>query len=313
MIDPSVLDLLDQRLGSGRARRRLEIESQQRSRVAGHRLKFLHRRTWFAHPHLIATVLWLAGLYTRGRLNAGAVTVRQNIVRSPALPVRFDGFRILHLSDLHVDGSEAAMQRVISLIAECDYEICLLTGDFRGNISIGREPALRGMSALAAQLKAPAIAVLGNHDPLEMVSGLEGMGIRVLLNECEVVLRGSERIFIAGIDDQHFFRTGDIARAGAKIPRGEFAILLSHTPEVFPQAEQAGFHLMLSGHTHGGQICLPGEIPVTLDARLPRRFGAGAWRYGKLQGYTSVGAGTSIAPVRFNCPPEITIHELRRA
>jgi len=134
----------------------------------------------------------------------------------------------------------------------------------------------------------------------------------MLLNECEPVLRGSERIFIAGIDDQHFFRTGDVAKAAAQIPRGAFAILLSHTPEVFRQAEQAGFHFMLSGHTHGGQICLPGAIPLTLDAHLPRQFGAGAWRHGNLQGYTSVGVGTSIAPVRLNCPPEITVHELRR-
>ena len=134
----------------------------------------------------------------------------------------------------------------------------------------------------------------------------------LLLNECEPVLRGPERIFIAGIDDQHFFRTGDIAKAAAQIPRGEFAILLSHTPETFQQAEQAGFQFMLSGHTHGGQICLPGSIPITLDARLPRQFGAGPWSYGTMQGYTSVGVGTSIAPVRLNCPPEITIHELRR-
>ena len=204
------------------------------------------------------------------------------------------------------------MQRVAALMDHCDYDICVLTGDYRGNISIGCDAALRGISTLAARLKAPAIAVLGNHDPLEMVSGLEAMGIRVLLNECEAVQRGAERIFIAGIDDQHFFHTGDIARAGAKIPHGEFAILLSHTPEIFEQAEQAGFHLMLSGHTHGGQICLPGSIPVTLDARLPRRYGAGAWRYANMQGYTSAGAGTSIAPVRFNCPPEITVHELRR-
>jgi hypothetical protein len=168
------------------------------------------------------------------------------------------------------------------------------------------------METLATRLKAPAMAVLGNHDPIEIVSGLEAAGIRVLLNECEPVVRGAERIFIAGIDDQHFFRTGDIAKAAATIPHGEFAILLSHTPEMFGQAEDAHFHLMLSGHTHGGQICLPGSIPVTLDAQLPRRFGAGAWRCGELQGYTSVGVGTSIAPVRLNCPPEITIHELRR-
>jgi hypothetical protein len=312
VIDPSALDLLDQRLGSGRGRRRLAIEEWSRIRAARQRLKFLHRRSWYAHPHVIAAVLWCTGLYARGRRNASAVTLRRNIVRSPSLPAAFEGFKILHLSDLHVDENEAALQRVITLIGECDYDICLLTGDYRGEVSKTCEAALRGMKTLATRLKAPAMAVLGNHDPIEIVSGLEAAGIRVLLNECEPVVRGVERIFIAGIDDQHFFRTGDIAKAAATIPHGEFAILLSHTPEMFGQAEDAHFHLMLSGHTHGGQICLPGSIPVTLDAQLPRRFGAGAWRCGELQGYTSVGAGTSIAPVRLNCPPEITIHELRR-
>jgi hypothetical protein len=94
------------------------------------------------------------------------------------------------------------------------------------------------------------------------------------------------------------------------MPRDEFSVLISHTPEVYREAERAGFDVMLSGHTHGGQICLPGGIPITLDAKLPRRFGRGAWRYGKLHGYTSVGAGSSVVPVRFNCPPEITLHHL---
>jgi predicted MPP superfamily phosphohydrolase len=69
---------------------------------------------------------------------------------------------------------------------------------------------------------------------------------------------------------------------------------------------------MLSGHTHGGQICLPGSIPITLDATLPRRMGSGAWQYHRMSGYTSVGAGSSIIAVRLNCPPEITLHHLRR-
>ena len=312
MIDPSVLDLLDQRLGSGRARRRLAIEEWARIKAARQRVKFLHRRSWYAHPHVIAAALWCTGLYARGRRNAATVQLRKNIVHSPSLPAAFDGFRILHLSDLHVDENQAALERVAALMGECDYDICLLTGDYRGETSNTCHAALQGMSVLAARLQSPAMAVLGNHDPIEIVSGMEAAGIRVLLNECEPVLRGPERIFIAGIDDQHFFGTGDIAKAAAQVPRGAFSILLSHTPEVFRQAEQAGFQFMLSGHTHGGQICLPGSIPITLDARLPRQFGAGAWRCGKMQGYTSVGSGTSIAPVRLNCPPEITIHELRR-
>jgi uncharacterized protein len=87
--------------------------------------------------------------------------------------------------------------------------------------------------------------------------------------------------------------------------------LLSHTPEIYRQATHAGFDLLLSGHTHGGQICLPGAIPITLDSVLPRRMGSGLWKYHDMVGYTSVGVGSCIVPVRINCPPEITLHHLR--
>jgi hypothetical protein len=69
---------------------------------------------------------------------------------------------------------------------------------------------------------------------------------------------------------------------------------------------------MLCGHTHGGQICLPGGYPLTWDARCPRRLAAGAWSYGGMAGYTSVGAGSSVVNARLNCLPEITIHRLCR-
>src|SRR6185437_8553272 len=115
--------------------------------------------------------------------------------------------------------------------------------------------------------------------------------------------RGGARLHVAGIDDAHYFRVDNIEKAASAIPLGETSILLSHTPEIYRHAAYAGFDLMLSGHTHGGQICLPGGVPLTLDAKLPRRYGAGAWRYNELQGYTSVGAGSSIVAVRFNCPP----------
>jgi predicted MPP superfamily phosphohydrolase len=87
--------------------------------------------------------------------------------------------------------------------------------------------------------------------------------------------------------------------------------LLSHTPEIYRQAAHADFKLLLSGHTHGGQVCLPGSIPITLDAVLPRHMGSGPWKYHNMSGYTSVGVGSSIVAVRFNCPPEITLHHLK--
>ena len=154
--------------------------------------------------------------------------------------------------------------------------------------------------------------MLGNHDTICLLPGLEAMGIRILLNESVVLEREGQRLHLAGIDDAHFYGMGDIEKAAASIPQDAFSILISHTPEIYREAARAKFNVVLSGHTHGGQICLPGRIPITLDLILPRAMGFGAWEYEGMLGYTSVGAGSSIVPVRFNCPPEITLHHLHR-
>jgi predicted MPP superfamily phosphohydrolase len=138
------------------------------------------------------------------------------------------------------------------------------------------------------------------------------MGIRMLLNESLALQREDESIHIAGIDDAHYYRVDNIEKSANDIPSEAASILLSHTPEIYRQAAHAGFDVMLCGHTHGGQICLPGGIPLTLDSRCPRYMGSGSWSYHTMTGYTSVGAGTSIVSVRLNCPPEATLHHLRK-
>jgi hypothetical protein len=169
------------------------------------------------------------------------------------------------------------------------------------------------LARVRAHLQGPVYGVLGNHDTIRMVPALEEIGIRMLLNESEAIERGGEHIHLVGIDDAHYYRVDNIEKAAASVPVTEFSILLSHTPEIYRQAAHAGFHLLLSGHTHGGQICLPGAIPIILDSDLPRRMGAGAWTYRGMVGYTSAGVGSSILPVRLNCPPEITLHRLLRS
>jgi predicted MPP superfamily phosphohydrolase len=144
-----------------------------------------------------------------------------------------------------------------------------------------------------------------------MNPSLEDMGIRMLFNECEAIVRGDDCIYLAGIDDAHYYRADDLEKASSQIPPGAFSILLSHTPEVYDRAARAKYDLMLSGHTHGGQLCLPGGIPIKLEAVLLRSMGAGSWKHAGMVGYTSVGVGTSLLPVRLNCPPEITLHTLR--
>ena len=310
MVTQDILPILEQRLGPRHARQRLEIEKDHEAQVFGQGINFFHFENLPLSHVAIRAVLMATGLYRRGIRNAAKVVIRHNRIESPHLPKVFDGFTVLQLSDLHVEMSEAAMECVVKLINGVRYDICVLTGDYRGATCGPYITTLAGMGRVRAGLKGPIYAVLGNHDTICMVPGLEAMGIRMLLNESAALERGGERLYLGGIDDAHFYGMADIEKAASAIPRDGFSILISHTPEVYRQAAQFGFNLMRSGHTHGGQICLPGGIPITLDSVLPRSMGAGAWKYDDMIGYTSVGAGSSVIPVRFNCPPEITLHHL---
>jgi uncharacterized protein len=311
-VDEDILRKLEIRLGPLHARQRLGIERDHEAQIFGQGLTFFHLENSSWAEWIIRNVLKATGLYWRARQNAERILVKRNDVTFKTLPPLFEGFTILHISDLHVDMNEVAMNRLIELVGSMQYDVCVLTGDYRGRTFGPFQPALDGVARVGTHLKQPIYAVLGNHDTIQMVPGLEAMGIRVLLNECETIVRKDQRIYLAGIDDAHFFRVDNIEKAALPISRGEFSILLSHTPEVYRQAAHANFDLMLSGHTHGGQICLPGSIPIKLEAVLPRRMGAGPWQYRDMTGYTSVGAGSSVVPVRLNCPPEITLHHLRR-
>ncbi len=311
-MDDSILHELERRLGPLHARQRLGIEADHEAQVFGQGLLFFNLENTLLAPRVIELVLKLSGLYWRARRNTERVTVRRNEMKFAALPEAFDGYTILHISDMHVDMSEAAMRHVSELVDGMSYDLCVLTGDYRGRTYGPFDAALDGIAKVAAHLKQPIYGVLGNHDTIQMVPAMEAMGIRMLLNECEIIARGDQRIYLAGIDDAHFFRVDNIEKAASPIPNGAFSILLSHTPEIYRQAAHANFALMLSGHTHGGQLCLPGSVPIKLEAVLPRRMGAGLWQHQGMRGYTSVGAGSSVVPARLNCPPEITLHCLRR-
>ncbi|HHH42707.1 MAG TPA: metallophosphoesterase [Gammaproteobacteria bacterium] len=309
---PDIARQLESRLGRLHARQRLGIEDDHETRIFGQGLNFFHIENWYSLQSAIRITLKLTGLYWRGRRNTARIQVRHNHVHLPALPAEFDGYTILHLSDLHVDMNPGAMHRLIELLHEIEYDLCVLTGDYRGQTFGPIEETLAGMARIRTHLEDPVYAVLGNHDTIRMVPGMEDMGIRMLLNESASICRDNARIRLAGIDDAHYFRVDNMEKAIADAARDEFTILLSHTPEIYRQAAHADFDLLLAGHTHGGQICLPGGIPITLDSVLPRRMGSGAWRYRNMQGYTSTGVGSSVVAVRYNCPPEITLHHLQR-
>jgi uncharacterized protein len=288
-VTEALLHKLEQRLGGLHARQRLGIEIDHEAQVFGQGFNFFHPENWYAAPSLIRTALKLMGLYRRGCRNAARVQVRRNDIAFKTLPGRFEGFTLLHISDPHVDMNEGAMRRLAELLPELNYDVCVLTGDFRGATYGPFDTALAGFADVRARINGPVYGVLGDHDTIRMVPALEEMGIRMLLNECETITRGDQQIYLAGIDDAHFYQVDNIEKAAVGIPRGAFSILLSHTPEIYRKAAHADFALILSGHTHGGQLCLPGGIPITLDSVLPRRMGSGRWTYHTMAGYTSVG------------------------
>jgi predicted MPP superfamily phosphohydrolase len=302
---------LELRLGRVHARQRLGIEKDYED-IFGHGINFFHPENWYSIHAVMRNGLRLTGLYWRGLKNTERIQVRHNNITLQNLPALFEGFTILQISDMHVDMNPGAMQRLIELLHEVKYDICVLTGDFRGKTFGAFDATLEGLARVRPFIRGPVYGVLGNHDTIRMVPGLEGMGIRMLLNESETIMRQDQQIHLAGIDDAHYYRADNIEKAASQIQHSDCSILLSHTPEIYRQAAHAGFNLLLSGHTHGGQVCLPGSIPIILDSVLPRRMGSGPWKYHAMAGYTSVGVGSSIVTVRYNCPPEITLHHLQR-
>jgi predicted MPP superfamily phosphohydrolase len=238
--------------------------------------------------------------------------VVENEVILPSLPPGFDGFRILQLADLHCDLHLPFAAALAPHLAGLTYDYAVFTGDYHNKIGESQEQSLLLMETIVAAVKPPRVAILGNHDFIEKVPFLEHIGLPVLLNESVCVERAGGRIWFAGIDDPHYFQSDDLARSRANIPAGDFVILLSHSPETYKEAARLGFAFLVCGHTHGGQICLPGGFPIIRNTRVPRRLLAGSWQEGAMVGYTSRGAGACGVAARFFCPPEITIHTLRR-
>ena len=303
---------LAERLSPAHLRLRLGIERARDDRVFGQGRNFFHIENWYSVHGLIRGALRLLLLHGRGRRNARHIQVRRHSIRLPDLPPAFEGFTLLQLSDLHLDMTPDFPHVLAEAVRGLSYNLCVMTGDYRARTFGACDATVAAMQRLRPHLGAEVLAVLGNHDSIRLVAPFEDMGIRVLLNETHAIEREGARLHFTGVDDPHYYRADNLEKACATIPAEDTALLLAHSPELYRQAAHSGFAAMLCGHTHGGQICLPGGLPIMVNAACPRRYCAGPWDYDGMVGYTSVGAGSSIVDVRLNCPPEVTLHRLTR-
>jgi predicted MPP superfamily phosphohydrolase len=257
--------------------------------------------------------LRLTPVYARGRRNALDLKKIELELELPGLPPAFDGYRILQLSDTHLDHFPELAPAARALLEGIEVDMLAVTGDVHGHprASIEHSTALLMEALAGVRVLGPRLAVLGNHDPASMVGMLERSGFDVLVNRSILLQRGDDRLRVTGLDDVHSFYT-EAALAALGEHDGEFRIALVHSAEVADDADAAGYALYLCGHTHGGQICLPGGRPLITHLKRCHHAASGLWRQGRMVGYTSRGLGVSDLPMRFNTRGEVVVVTLRR-
>ncbi len=249
------------------------------------------------------------------------LVVRQEIILR-RLPKSFDGFTIAHLSDFHYEDhfSAVPIRKSVEMVNGLRPDLTVFTGDFVTVPMFSQQRFLRKAAetappcaAILAQVQGPKFAILGNHDgmsnPPLIIRTLQDHGIPVLRNSSIPLERGNGRIWLAGIDDL-LQGAPRITLTLRGIPPDETTILLAHEPDYADQAARFPVDLQLSGHSHGGQIWIPG-IGAPWLPNMSRKYPRGLYKIGDLTLYTNMGIGTIRAPIRINCPPEVTLITLR--
>ncbi len=258
---------------------------------------------------LVATWIELA----RDANQAREIEIVHQPVYLPGLPKAFDGYLVAQLSDIHYDvhhgsfADEDHIEAAVRAINRIRPDLVVLTGDYV-TASVAH---IQPLAEMLAEIEARdgVFAVLGNHDfwsgADRVARALRRQGIAMLRNAHTQLRRDGEGVALLGVDDSTVL-AHDLAAARRGVPEGMTTILLSHNPTLIGRAVRSGIDLMLSGHTHGGQIRLSPR-----SSRRRRSLWQGWRRFGPTQLYINRGLGTVVLPVRFQCPPEITIIELK--
>lgn len=243
---------------------------------------------------------------------ANSLSVERVEITIARLPKKLDGFRVLHLSDTHhspFTGLEH-ISRAVTVANQLNPDLVALTGDYVSHERQYIAPVAKVLGELRAAHG--VYACLGNHDhwtdPEAMARELEKKSIRVLINEGFRLESTPAPFWLCGVDDHMVGKTDLPAALKGAFP-DEFKLLLAHNPVIFRRAARADVDLTLSGHTHGGQV----RVRDADQRLIRRRRTAGLHRIKQSHIYITRGIGTVVLPIRFQCPPEISVLELRCA
>jgi predicted MPP superfamily phosphohydrolase len=240
------------------------------------------------------------------------LTIEHQPISLRRLPKEFEGFRVVQLSDVHHGpfSDPSQIERAVETANRLQPDIIALTGDYISKERHYAAPCAEMLGKLKA--KYGVYAVLGNHDhwtDAALITDLfRAEGITVLINQGMRFQKGNSAFWLAGVDDT-MVGLEDISLALAGAREDEMKLLLAHNPIILRRAARAAVDLVLSGHTHGGQVAIRSEKGVS--ARGRKRMLKGLGRLGPTQIYVNRGLGTVVLPIRYGCPPEVSLLELR--
>lgn len=258
-------------------------------------------------PMVFGSYMWL---------EARPVHITESVVEIPGLPEEFNGFRIAFLADIHRGPfmSEKRIADIVMSVNKARPDVIGLGGDYVHRSKNYIPSVWRELGALRAHHG--VYAVMGNHDYWESealsLNSMKRAGIIHLDNRNVPLERGGKRIFIAGVDDMWAGKP-DLDAALKDIPEDGAAIVLCHNPDFIEEKTDVRAKLWLSGHTHGGQVCMPSGRPFIHPSKCGLRYIAGLATCEGMQIYISRGVGTVTPPWRLNCPAEVPIITLKAA
>jgi hypothetical protein len=286
-------------------------------------------RTPWSWPKTIWGIAWRLSLPVAAGLAlyafwiepSGIQVVRHGIILDRADAHEVAPLRVAVIGDLHAGApyiDDDKMRRIVALTNAARPDIVLLTGDYVvQRVLGGRHIAIEQIAPILKGLHAPLgiFAVLGNHDRWEnaghIAAVLKSAGIRVLDNRAIAIPRGNSKLHLAGIGD--YFSKGDNQLLALRdVPRAESALCFTHSPDIFPELSRTCL-LTVAAHTHGGQVWLPLVGRMIVPSKFGQRYAAGLFHEGGKYLFVTTGVGTTILPVRFGVPPEISVLDISAA
>lgn len=254
-----------------------------------------------------AAVIW------KGWTNSQKLELRRETVLIPDLPPSFAGFSLFHITDLHLREYSSRGEMLLNMVEDLDPDLVCLTGDYAfTSLSLPNvETFFHGLSQRPA-----VVGVYGNADYRPGITEAVRAGwsryFPFLANSALCLERGGESLWVAGVDDPHHGRDS-VLTAMHRVPPGAPTILLAHSPEIITRTLDPRIRLILCGHTHGGQICLPNGKALYHNAPVPARFSSGRHELDGATLYVSRGIGSTRLPLRYGCLPEVTLFTLQPA